>query len=106
MIIAQPLGFWSRLGSVLPRPAARPRGAVTTHSFTMQLYEGRCEVVDRPNPGVEVRCKSGRLWITHDGDPKDVVLGPDQTYVAQHPGRMTLHALQGCEMEMRFSALV
>jgi hypothetical protein len=106
MIVPAPAAFWSRIHFVPPAHAtARTPGApVVTHRFTMQLRQGCSEQVMHPNRGVEVRCKRGRLWITHDGDPKDLVLEPDESYTAERGARMTLHALQPCEMEMQFSS--
>lgn len=101
MIVSASPAFWSR-----SHFAAAPHDAADiTHRFTMQLRQGCSEEVVQPGRGVQVRCKRGRLWITHDGDPKDVVLEPDESYTAERGARMTLHALQSCEMEMQFSRL-
>ncbi|MBI5279767.1 MAG: DUF2917 domain-containing protein [Burkholderiales bacterium] len=83
-----------------PRRAPQPR--VVTHRFTLQMREGATEVIDEPDEGVSVRCNRGRLWITHDGDPKDVVLEAGQGYTSQKSGRMTLHAVALSEVEMVF----
>jgi hypothetical protein len=99
MIVSAPPAFWSRI-----QLAPRLRGAaVVTHRFTMQLRQGCSEQVVQPDQGVQVRCRRGRLWITHDGDPKDVVLDPGDIYTAERGARMTLHAMQLSEMEMQFS---
>ncbi|HVZ44788.1 MAG TPA: DUF2917 domain-containing protein [Ramlibacter sp.] len=71
--------------------------------FTLQLHHGASEVVARPANGVQVRLRSGQLWITHDGDPRDVVLEPEQSYTAQRGERMMLHAVKDSEIEMQFS---
>lgn len=103
MIVSYPAGFWSRFGMRLSR--LRRKGgeaACVTHRFTMQLRPGACEVVAQPNQGVNVCCKRGRLWITHDGDPKDIVLDAEQSYTPERCDRMTLQAMQGSEVEMQF----
>ena len=99
LVAQQPFSWWWRR---LARGKAA--SAAPTHRFTMQLRHGSSEVVAQPNHGLSVRCKRGRLWITHDGDPKDIVLDEDQCYTPQHGGRMTLHAVQDAEMEMSFRA--
>jgi len=49
-----------------------------------------------------VRCAEGRLWITHDGDPKDVVLDARQSYRAEREDPMRVHALAPCVVEIEF----
>ena len=99
LVAQRPFAWWWRRLVRGRAPSAAP-----THRFTMQLRHGTSEVVAQPGRGLSVRCKRGRLWITHDGDPKDVVLDPEQSYTPEHDGRMTLHAVADCEMEMSFSA--
>ena len=107
MIVSASPAFWSRshFAGAPHGPADTGSVPMITHRFTMQLRQGCSEEVVQPGRGVQVRCRRGRLWITHDGDPKDVVLEPDESYTAERGARMTLHALQSCEMEMQFSRL-
>lgn len=74
-----------------------------THRFHLQLPEGVSEVVPQAAACALVRCTTGTVWITHDGDPKDVVLGPGDSYTAPRPAAMLLHALQPCDIEMHFT---
>ncbi|MBS0340430.1 MAG: DUF2917 domain-containing protein [Proteobacteria bacterium] len=51
-----------------------------------------------PHPlGRDLRCVVGTLWITHDGDPKDIVLEAEETYRVDRPARMVIHALEPAE---------
>jgi hypothetical protein len=50
-------------------------------------------VVDDPR-GLTVTCVQGCLWLTHDGDCKDLVLAPGQCYQSARPGRLLVHALE------------
>ena len=57
-----------------------------------RLQKGATLVVARPQ-GWTLECEQGSLWITHDGDPKDILLAPGQSHVAERSSRMLVHAL-------------
>ena len=65
----------------------------------MARGEARRFDVDR---SVMLSCASGSLWITVDGDPKDVILGPRESYQADRDGAMHVFALQPCTLEIEF----
>lgn len=58
-----------------------------------ELQKGATLVIERP-AGVELKCLCGNVWITHDGDPRDVVLSPGGSYRADRDSRMLVHALE------------
>lgn len=81
-----------------PAPAARPR---VTRWFATRVQHGATQEISPPPGTVTVHCRAGEAWITHDGDPRDVLLQPQQHYVADTRRRMTVHALQGdCVVEI------
>ena len=87
----------------------RPRGHVrlreprrVTRRICMRLARGATEVIPGVDGSVVVRCAKGSVWITHDGDPKDVVLEPQQTYHPDREDAMRMHALQPCVVEIQF----
>lgn len=43
--------------------------------------------------GSSIECLAGALWITHDGNPKDIVLEAGQRYIVDHRSTMLVHAL-------------
>ncbi len=43
--------------------------------------------------GSSIECLAGKLWITHDGDPKDIELEPGRCYVVDRRSKMLVHAL-------------
>jgi hypothetical protein len=56
------------------------------------LDKGATLVIAHPAGGT-ISCRSGRLWITHDGDGKDIVLEAGQSHIAERSSRMLVHAL-------------
>jgi hypothetical protein len=79
----------------------RPRERVLRR-IALELDGGSTHVFDRVDGSVMVRCASGSLWITHDGDPKDVILEEDESYRAESERAMHLSALQPCVVEIEF----
>jgi hypothetical protein len=103
LVSPQPLLPNLHLAHVLhPRREAEPP-PIVTHRFSLSLARGVSEVVPQAASCALVRCTAGSVWITHDGDPKDVVLGPGDSYEAPRPAAMLLHALQPCAIEMHFT---
>ncbi|GAB3666125.1 DUF2917 domain-containing protein [Ramlibacter alkalitolerans] len=90
---AQPTSFIARLfgGAPAPRRVTRWSAAQVRQGTTREFPCGG---------RMTVHCRDGEAWITHDGDPRDVVLQAPQSYTADRSGRMTLHALKGnCVVE-------
>jgi hypothetical protein len=73
-----------------------------TRRLAVELGRGCARVFDRVNGSVMVRCARGSLWITHDGDPKDVILSEQQSYRAERENAMHVFALQPCVLEIEF----
>jgi hypothetical protein len=91
----------------LPAPAfmarlfggARPR---VTRWYAAHVPHGDTREIVPPSGHVTLHCRGGEAWITHDGDPRDVLLQPDESYRVDSSGRMTLHALRGdCLLEIQ-----
>ena len=70
--------------------------------FAVEMARGEHRIFERVDDTVLVCCSSGSLWITHDGDPKDVILVPGETYRAQRNDAMHVFALQACVLEIEF----
>jgi hypothetical protein len=70
--------------------------------FAVGLEKGEARRFDRVDQSVMVCCASGSVWITHDGDPKDIVVGPHESYRAEREDAMHVFALQDCVLEIEF----
>jgi len=38
--------------------------------------------------------RAGQVWITQDGDPRDVILGPNETFTLDRTGHALVSALE------------
>ena len=56
------------------------------------LAKGRIRRVHRPL-GQRVDCLTGTLWVTQDGDPRDIVLNPGDSFVFDQRGDALISAL-------------
>ena len=79
--------------------AARPR---VTRWYAAHVRHGDTREIAPPAGKVTLHCRGGEAWITHDGDPRDVLLQPQESYRVDSGARMTLHALEGdCVLEIQ-----
>ena len=76
--------------------------ARVTRRFACEMRKGEARTFERVDSSVELRCAKGSLWITHDGDPKDVILNPAESYRAEREDAMHVFALQPCVVEIEF----
>jgi hypothetical protein len=79
----------------------RPPGRVTRR-VALELARGSNQVFDPVDDSVVVCCASGSLWITQDGDPKDSIVGAQESYRAERDRPMHVYALQPCVIEIEF----
>lgn len=73
-----------------------------TRRFAVEVQKGEAHLFERVDESVAVRCAQGSVWITHDGDPKDVILLPGEEYRAQREDAMHLYALAPSVLEIEF----
>jgi hypothetical protein len=73
-----------------------------TRRFAVRMGQGDHRTFERVDASVQVVCAGGSLWITHDGDPKDVILYAGESYRAQREDAMHVFALQDCLLEIEF----
>ena len=51
--------------------------------------------------GHALQCLAGSLWITHDHDPRDVIVEAGESYRVVSHQHMIVHALQESALRMR-----
>jgi hypothetical protein len=82
-------------------PAAPARSRISRR-FAAHVPHGATREITAPPGRMTVHCRDGEAWITHDGDPRDVTLRPNESYTADRRDRVTLHALRGdCILEIQ-----
>lgn len=47
----------------------------------------------RQSPGLRVECLAGSLWLTIDGDPRDIVLSAGEGFTVDRGGDVIISAL-------------
>lgn len=70
--------------------------------FAVEIGRGEHQKLEQVDTSVMVRCASGSIWITQDGDPKDVILEPGESYRAERDDAMHVFALTPSVMEIEF----
>ncbi len=81
------------------RSDSRPQQAALTPANTQTLQKGALLVVLDPLQH-RVECLGGSVWITHDGDIKDIILDAGQNYQAERNSRMVIYALTGASLRL------
>jgi hypothetical protein len=84
-------------------PAPPPRRV--TRRFALRIAQGATEELPIAAGRMVLHCLSGALWITHDGDPRDVILAANESYLVDRPDRMTVHALRGSGLEIELGGI-
>ena len=54
-----------------------------------------------PATGHELVCNSGTLWITQDGDPRDIILNPGDRFVSDGRRQAIAYALDPSSLTLR-----
>lgn len=58
----------------------------------------------RTRKGQSIECRSGQLWITQDGDPRDVILGAEECFTLDRNGQTLVSALEDASFMLRNAA--
>jgi hypothetical protein len=71
---------------------AEPRSQGDVLPAVLRLAHGSVRTID-PAAARVVRCITGTLWLTQEGNPADVVLGAGERFVAARRGKIVVQAL-------------
>jgi hypothetical protein len=86
-----PLSLRTLLCQFLP---AQPSRAVTPGPAAMRQLDRHASLPLTQPLGLTVRCISGSVWLTHDGDSRDIVLRAGQSHTCDRAARLLVHALE------------
>ncbi|HEX2546336.1 MAG TPA: hypothetical protein VHL79_15760 [Ramlibacter sp.] len=73
-----------------------------TRRFVVAIAKGEVRIFEHVDESVLIKAATGSLWITHDGDPKDVILYPEESYRAEREDAMHVFALHDSTFEIEF----
>ena len=82
-----------------PAPATTHRPVASAGPSSQLLHKTATLVVRNPM-GVTVECIRGSLWLTHDGDCKDIILEAGQRYSSATRARLLVHALDTAQVRL------
>lgn len=76
-------------------PSARchPAAKLPAATDPVAIAKGEVAVV-RDGAHAHVECLSGSLWITHDGDVRDIVISAGESHASDRPGPMLVCGLK------------
>jgi hypothetical protein len=77
-----------------------------TRRFAVELEPGEAHCFDHVDASVMLKCASGSVWATHDGDPKDVILAAGESYRCERNEALHVFALQPTMLEIEFEDAV
>ena len=82
-------GIFRRLSRLLDLRLAPTRKPTATD---ISLAHGGLHAVTRFRGG-RIECTEGAVWLTHDGDCRDVVLAAGQSHMVDRDSRLVIYAL-------------
>jgi hypothetical protein len=98
----QPFGRMSKSLARLSRGAARR--SFTATATDLDLAYGQTTAASGLRGGT-VECLRGCVWLTHDGDCRDVVLRAGQSHMVDRDARLLVHGLAPSAVRLTRSGL-
>lgn len=76
--------------------------------MTLELRESEAWSTPVGRAGLSLRCRSGSMWVTQEGDPEDHIVAAPGRFETRKPGRVAVVALEptrfdlvGADLEVR-----
>lgn len=71
-------------------------------TFSQPVHLQQRQIVSlKARKGQPIDCQSGHLWITQDGDLRDVVIGANESFTLDRTGKVLVYALDEASFVMR-----
>lgn len=74
---------------------------MNNHSNRLDLVLAKRAIHRLPATAHQVVCNTGTLWITQDGDARDIVLNPGDTFESDGQRQAIAYALDPSSMTLR-----
>lgn len=94
----------SRMLSVLRGVVAAAPARQRRHASAEQTLPKSHTVALPASRGLRIDCLEGCLWITQDGDPRDVVVQTGQSFTVDRDQRALVHAMDAARVRVSRSA--
>lgn len=79
-------------------PARHHGGVARQHTVHVMPRSG---FLDESHPlGLTLHCISGCVWLTHDGDGRDIVLEAGESHTCDRDTRLMVHALEAARISV------
>lgn len=78
----------------------RPHFSHDDQMKDIQLHRSQLYRMDGCQPGTEIICTYGALWVTQQGDVKDYVLLPGQHFTCNHPETVLVQAVPDASLRL------
>jgi len=74
-------------------PLSQPAYLMRRQTFNLSTRKGQ-----------RIECRTGQIWITQDGDSRDVILGSDESFTLDRSGHTLVSALEDASFVLRTDA--
>ncbi len=71
-----------------------------SHKVQLLLKKHQLVTLNEAQPKMAIECKSGVIWVTHDGDRKDYVLQAGRSCVPNGNGNLVIEASADARVDL------
>lgn len=73
-----------------PATTSQPAYLMRRQTFSLNTRKGQ-----------RIECRTGQIWVTQDGDSRDVILGSDESFTLDRSGHTLVSALEDASFVLR-----